>query len=67
VEVTSNDAQLTFRVYDADKRKEIEQFLGFQLAHDMKFIGAPDTTYFIELENRPGWSATGYSLMLNEN
>jgi hypothetical protein len=67
VEVTSNDAQLTLRVYDADKKKEIEEFLAFQLVHDMKFIGAPDTTYFIEMENRPDWSATGYSLMLSEN
>ena len=67
VEVASNEAQLTLRVYDADKKKEIDEFLAFQLAHELKFIAAPDTTYFIEIENRPDWSATGYSLMLSEN
>jgi hypothetical protein len=67
VEVAGNEAQLTLRVYDADKKKEIDEFLAFQLAHELKFIAAPDTTYFIEIENRPDWSATGYSLMLSEN
>ena len=67
VEVTSNEAQFTLRVYDANKKKEIEEFLAFQIAYDLKFVAAPDTTYFIEIENRPDWSATGYSLALNED
>jgi hypothetical protein len=67
LEIENKDAQLTLRVYDFEKKAEIDKFILGDLVTKVDFLANPSADYVIQLENRPDWNATAYTLTLTEN
>lgn len=60
------NAQVTMRVFDSEKGIEMDKFLGGSVFTG-NFLAKPNSEYFIQLENRPDWNSTAYTLVLTEN
>jgi pyruvate/2-oxoglutarate dehydrogenase complex dihydrolipoamide acyltransferase (E2) component len=67
LEIENKDAQLTLRVYDFEKKAEIDKFILGDLVTKVDFLANPSADYVIQLENRPNWNSTAYTLTLTEN
>lgn len=64
---TDPGIQPALRIYDAEKKAEIDKFAAFDIAASENFLAGSVIDYTIGSENRPDWNATKYTLMLSEN